>query len=84
MVLIGLMLLSAFAAIVAVEFIVSIYEPYDENFDEITGTHSTLEGIFFIDSSTPEVRRCRQLSGIGFWIENLQRWATLARAVRFH
>lgn len=53
MMLVGLLPLSASAAIVAVQFAGEIYQSYDENFDDITGTYTTMEGVFFVDTATP-------------------------------
>lgn len=53
MALIGFMPAAASAAIIYVDFWADIYESYDQNFDEVTGAYTTMQGTFYIDTTTP-------------------------------
>lgn len=54
LVIVGLIPLSVSAAIIQVDFAGDIVESYDINFDDITGTYTTMEGVFYIDTSTAD------------------------------
>ena len=50
---VGLMPLSASDAIVQVEFAAGITESFDIGGDDITGLYTTMEGVFYIDTTAP-------------------------------
>ncbi len=53
LVFVGFLPITTSAAFISVDFSASINESYDQNFDDITGTYSDIQGVFIIDTDAP-------------------------------
>ncbi len=66
--LIGFIPMAASAAIIAVDFAADIYESYDQ-FGDITSDYTTIDGVLYIDTSTPVSGGIGNYAGAVFGME---------------